>query len=315
MSKDYVADNAGTGFASFDDDGPSDLDSLLAGAALGEEEDDQETASFFTDSEPEPVKTVAPPVAAPTRTRQTKATVKPVKEELVINDDDEEYDDLPVAEPVAYTEFSRGQRSWETDPNPTFSAPPIISTPAPVQAPVPEPEPAPTRVKHSFSDAPAAARPPVAARRTYATNEADEVEMAGKIIRILDAYRKLSSDVQTIASQFITNGSEVIEDEATLVVKVINVDQVLAVTMKALREAKALDPVERVFFVISLEDDVLHSLGGLVAVFTSGALDGSLDKIAYARNLVREIEKLDARAVNYIESTESILSAANGESN
>jgi hypothetical protein len=306
VSKDYVADNAGTGFASFDDDGPSDLDSLLAGAALGEEPDDQDTSAYFGDSDQVAYTSQSEGLSSTSSSfqnsyaREESAPVAPVIPAPALQiDDDEEYDDLPADEPVAPVEQLR-PRSWETDPNPTFS------TPAPVQAPTPV---APA-VKHAAI--PEYSQP--SSRRISIPSETDEIVLAGKVIRILDAYRKLNTEVRSVASQFITSGSEVIEDEATLVVKVINADPMLSVTMKSLREAKALDPVERVFYVISLEDDVLHSLGGLVSVFNGTALDQSQNRISYARALVREIEQLEARAVNYVESTESILAAADEES-
>lgn len=327
MSKDYVADNAGSGFASFDDD-PNDLESLLATAALGEEEDDQETASFF-DAE---VTEVAKPKAV--YTSQTKGIVEkqttdfdllyntvesaastpvdnysaPFVEAEAETETEDYYSTVPEIitpvephkEQVAYEAPRAQPRSWEKDPNPSFSAP--VTT---LQS----------QQQNSYSQAsyptPSA---PKASTRIHIPTEADEIALAGKMIRIVDAYRKLNEDVKTVASQFITSGAEIVEDEATLVVKVLNVDPMLPITMRSFREAKALDPVERVFYIISLEDDVLHSLGRLVSVFIENTLDESDTKINYARKLVREIDQLENRAVNYVESTESILAAANGES-
>lgn len=310
MSKDYVADNAGTGFASFEDDGPSDLDSLLAGAALGEEPDDQDTAAYFADSDQVAYTSQSEGLSNASSsfqnsyTREEPAHAAPVAPISSLQiDDDEEYDDLPAEEPIAPVEH-RAPRSWEIDPNPAFTAP----APEPVPAPVATPAPA---VRHSAS----VEYPQPTGRRISIPSESEEIALAGKVIRILDAYRKLSSEVQSVASQFITSGSEVIEDEATLVVKVINADPMLSVTMRSLREAKAHEAVERVFYVISLDDDVLHSLGGLTSVFNGTTLDPNQNRISYARALVREIEKLEPRAVNYVESTESILAAADEESN
>lgn len=310
MSKEYVADNAGTGFASFDDDGPSDLDSLLAGAALGEEPDDQDTSSYFTDSDPVAYTSQSEGLVKTSPSFQNSYSIEepvqvnPVPTPALQIDDDEEYDDLPAEEPVAPIE-QRAPRSWEIDPNPSFT------TPAPVVAPVVAPTPTPPPVKHSAGSE--YSQP--SSRRISIPSESEEIALAGKVIRILDAYRKLSPEVQSVASQFITSGSEVIEDEATLVVKVINSDPMLSITMRSLREAKDLDPVERVFFVISLEDEVLHSLGGLTSVFNGTTLDPNQNRISYSRALVHEIEKLEGRAVNYVESTESILAAADKESN
>lgn len=310
MSKDYVADNAGTGFASFDDDGPSDLDSLLAGAALGEEPDDQDTSAYFGNSDSTVYTSQSDEMSKissslDSYTREELEPSEPVKSLQI--DDDEEYDDLPAEEPVI-SEPQHRQRSWELDPNPTFTIP--VSEPAPVPTPAPAPvlsyapEPVVTP-EHS--------RP--RSRGINVPSESDEIATAGKVIRIIDAYRKLNAEVRSVASQFITGGSEVIEDEATLVVKVINADPMLSVTMRALREAKAHEAVERVFYIISLEDDVLHNLGNLVGLFNGTTMDESQNRISYARGLVHEIDKLEPRAVNYVESTESILAAAVEESN
>lgn len=311
MSQDYVADNAGTGFASFEDDGPSDLDSLLAGAALGEEPDDQDTSAYFGNSDStvytsqsEEMSNISTSLQD-SYSREELLPAEPVRPVTI--DDDEEYDDLPAEEPVV-SEPQYRQRSWEIDPNPTFT------TPVPAPAPVPTPTPAPAL---SYAPEPVAV-PEYSRPRARAINvptESDEIATAGKVIRIIDAYRKLNAEVRSVASQFITGGSEVIEDEATLVVKVINADPMLSVTMRALREAKAHEAVERVFYIISLEDDVLHNLGNLVGLFNGTTMDESQNRISYARGLVHEIDKLEPRAVNYVESTESILAAAAEESN
>lgn len=315
MSKDYVADNAGTGFASFDDDGPSDLDSLLAGAALGEEPDDQDTASYFTDSDPVAHTSQSDGFTQnssnlqKTYARDEPAPVSAPAPSII--HDEEEYDDLPDEEPAAQAEQYRAPRSWESDPNPVFNAPTQFESEPPAPAYVPSPS--------SFAAAPSPVSSPEysssPSRHINIKSEADEIATAGKVIRIIDAYRKLNSEVRSVASQFITGGSEVIEDEATLVVKVLNADPMLSVTMRSLREAKALDPVERVFYVISLSDDVLHNLGGLVSLFNGTTMNESENRISYARELVREVEKLEPRAVNYVESTESILAAVGEESN
>jgi hypothetical protein len=337
VTKNYVADNAGSGFASFDDDGPSDLESLLADAAKGEEEDDQDTASFFTNTDQDDYSSQSSGLDnSYSSSKNNSSYEEPVKEtrpepsHAIQIDDDEEYDDLPDHEPEPTFSAPVRQRSWERDPNPTFSSesfePESVTQPsysAPVYAEpaysAPAPTPAPAAVPAYSAPSHAAprteTRPTDTRKRINIPSEAEEILLAGKVIRILDAYRKLSSEVKTVASQFITNGAEVIEDEATLVIKVINVDPMLSTTMRSLREAKALDPVERVFYVIELDDEVLHSLGGLVSVFNGTTIDDSLSKVNYARTLVREIDNLDSRAVNYVESTESILAAADEENN
>lgn len=313
MAKDYVEDNEGQGFASFDDDGPNDLESLLAGATSSEEQDDEDTSSFFTNEalQSESVRSVyTPPSESPvvetSPSYSTSYEETPDRYQDELPDDPEPIDEVePYVEPyvapvVEEAPKPYGRRSWEKDPNPSFGGS-DFSAPAP-SAPVAVQQPTPATQARNTG-------------RIHIPSENDQISIAKKTIRIVDAYRALNDEVRMVASQFITSSDEIITDEATLVVKVLNADPMLGTVMKALREAKNLDPVERVFYVIDLRDDVLHSLGDLVKAFTDVEFDTSASKINYARNLVREIDQLESHAVNYVESTESILAAAGEESN
>lgn len=311
MAKNYVEDNEGQGFASFDDDGPTDLESLLAGATSSEESDEEDTSSYFgnemlssddDDSASYNYPKESTPVPEPVAPSYTPKYEDPVPSYLSAPKYEAPVSTptpAVVAPPVVESQPEPQEtRSWESVPTPTPSYPTpasIYSTPAPA---VPAPVAAPTTR---------------ASNRIHLPSESDQIALANKTIRIADAYRALTNEVRTVASQFITSSDEVITDEATLVVKVLNADPMLGTVMKALREAKGLDPVERVFFVIDLRDDVLHSLGGLVSAFTDATFDVNDSKINYARNLVREIDQLESQAVNYVEATESILAAADEE--
>lgn len=137
---------------------------------------------------------------------------------------------------------------------------------------------------------------------------ADDLHRVRQVVNILDAYRGLSSEEKSVAGQFVTAGGDV-ESESDFIVKVINADPMLSKTMKLLTEAKALDDVERSFFIIELDNDVLYSLGSLVSVFVEIEDDNSA-RNRYARNLVRSIEQLDSKAMGFVSATEKVLSAA-----
>jgi hypothetical protein len=319
VSQDYVADNAGQGF-DFDDDDDSDIESLLLAASKGEDQEDgeEDTSVYFgssnndeySSSKKPAVKPSPPPVREEPKAQGRRAEEK-VKEEISYVEtestkdltDEVDQDEVKVyvttQTPVKEQEYVRQPRSWEIDPNPTYSTP----TPKEVVSPVsiaPTPTPTPSIVSSKSS-------------KIHIPTESDQIALAGKIIRIIDAYRKLSQDVRSVATQFLTPDNEVLEDEAKIVVAVLNVDPMLTLTMRSLCEAKAQDPVERVFYIMGLDDHILHRLGNLVSVFSGTTLNESDTKLNYARLLVRDVEQLESAAINYVESTESILAAAEEE--
>lgn len=137
----------------------------------------------------------------------------------------------------------------------------------------------------------------------------DDTEHVERIIRVLDATRKLNREERSVASQFITGGEES-PTEAALVINAINVDPMLKATMESLREAKEQEAVDRAFYIMDLSDSLLYSLGSLVSVFTNSEADRHGSRSDYARALVRSIEVLDPKAMGFVTATEGILRAA-----
>lgn len=137
----------------------------------------------------------------------------------------------------------------------------------------------------------------------------DQIIQARRILNISDTYRKLSPEERSIAGQFISGGDE-IEEEFTFIVRAINADPMLARTMIAATEAKSLTPVERAFYVIDLDNDLLESLGSLLVVFTEDEFPPLRERTKYARVLVKIIDELDQKAMSYIKATVSVLKAA-----
>lgn len=175
----------------------------------------------------------------------------------------------------------------------------------------PAPEPEPVRFEPEPKQQVQESSPRIP--KVHVPSMEDDRNRVSQIVRIVDAYRRLNSEEKGVVSQFITGG-EVIDDETDFIIRTVNVDKSLAVTMKALKDAKNVDPVERAFFVIELNDKTFYSLGDLVAVFTGEDINKRTTKTVYARELVKQIDMLDSKSMNFVEATESVLSASDGES-
>ena len=118
--------------------------------------------------------------------------------------------------------------------------------------------------------------------------------------------------MKNIVAQFVYNDNDVdITDEAQIVVKVLNADEMLAKTMTNLKEtASQKDRVERVFYILRLEQNELKTLGSLVSTLTENNINSASDNIGFARELEAAIEKLDPKIIQYVAATESVLKAA-----
>lgn len=181
----------------------------------------------------------------------------------------------------------------EKEAKPHFSVPNSlkseISSPAHT-APVSTPTPAPVSVRLS---------------------EKDEIAKTKVIIAILDAYRKLDNQGKSVAAQLITQIPEIdIEEEATIIIKALNSDELTFNTMAALKEAKAKEPVDRAFYILALPDDVRVSLGTLITAFSGQNLGDTKDILGFSRKIVEAIDALAKEAISYVVATESVLRAA-----
>lgn len=145
--------------------------------------------------------------------------------------------------------------------------------------------------------------------------ESDQIADADRVIRVLDAYRALTSSEKSVAAQFVLNSTDVdASNEPEIVVKVINSDAMLGITMRNIREmASEKDRVERVFMVLRLPDDQLDSLGEIVQSVSDSKFDTTLrsDRIGFAKEVEAAIDSLENDIVAYISATEGVLAAAN----
>lgn len=144
--------------------------------------------------------------------------------------------------------------------------------------------------------------------------ESDQIADADRVIRVLDAYRALTAIEKSVAAQFVLNSTDVdTSNEPEIVVKVINSDVMLGITMKNIREmASEKDRVERVFMVLRLPDDQLDSLGEIIQSVSDSKFETTLrsDRIGFAKEVEAAIDSLENDIVSYISATEGILAAA-----
>lgn len=200
----------------------------------------------------------------------------------------------PEPEPEAEVQQEEEQffQVYEQEPAPEFS---------PATDPAVEPEP----VEEYTAPEPE----PVAPSRVHLVSAKDELGKVTQIVNVLNAYRELNAEEQGAVSQFVTGGTE-LDFEPDFIVAVLNADPTLGRAMTALKEAKALEPVDRAFYVIELPENLIYYLGNLISVFTEEVIDRKQTRGQYSKALVRSIEKLDGKSMNYVHATASVLEAA-----
>lgn len=340
MSSNIVDDNTGSGFAIPDDD-DGGLDSFFNIAA--EDDSDEDTSRFFADpsagldeeeeavpsleEQPEttfeiddeyedPFDVVVPQAEEPAP--EPEPAYDPAPQDHV-------FEELPVEESAPYVE-----------PAPVVEEPPVVEsrwaapedTYVPPQAaepvtPVEEPAPAYTPpVADTYEEQPAlyqetrrSYEEPQQKRRIHVPSEAEKIEEVNRIVHILNVYRDLSpAEVRNSVFSLITMENTEPESEAQVIVKTMNSKPLLYETIRALSEAKNTDPVERVFYILELPDEVFYNLGEMAIVFTDDdPIPRNQPKTAYARVLVPIIDGLDENVMSIVEATEKLLEAAFSE--
>jgi len=314
MSQDFGIDNEGQGF-DFDDDDETDLDKLLDIAGrTSDADDDDDSVLFFNDDKKEEPQT---PVYETTSRVQDNNESDDSSVEVEDNYDDvEEVVVETRPEPVAYTPEPDNsyQEIQRQEPEPA-ETPQARERETEVQqqyvASVSQPEPAVQEYSYNNYET---SRPSPSIRKVAIKSEAEEIRETRKVIKILDTYRNLQSDARNIVSQFLDNDD--MDDESTLVVKVLRADPMFAKTMAALKDSASQDDrVERVFYILRLNTEVLHNLGKLVGTLTDEEeeIPGIGDSIEYSKNVEEAINGIDKKIIGYVSATQSVLAAAEDE--
>lgn len=219
------------------------------------------------------------------------------------------YQNTTTDQPVSEEEASRILYE-DTEPE-TYGNQQYVNSPAEpeqfAQPLVPDGNESPT-VNESSSSA-SSVKPGIHFKR-----ESDQIADADRVIRVLDAYRALTASEKSVAAQFVLNSTDVdTSNEPEIVVKVINSDAMLGITMKNIREmASEKDRVERVFMVLRLPDDQLDSLGEIIQSVSDSKFETTLrsDRIGFAKEVEAAIDSLENDIVSYISATEGVLAAA-----
>jgi len=306
--------NEGNAFT-FDDD--EDMDALLeaaanAGSAAVDELDDELKASTA------PVSVVPEPVIEPV----VEDVVEPPQFDVADEDLDRllGVDSLEPVTPPVYEEPKKSESQVREElealraeseellavPVAPVAAPEPVVTPAPVAtAPVREPQHLAPPVVEPVAAAPAPHKVTVV-RQT----EAEQIAHAAAIIAAADEYRKLPAQTRNIVAQLISQDQELAEDEASVAIRAINADELTFSTMAALKEAKALQPVDRAFYILGLSSEVRDNLGGLVTAFSGVEFKDKRNDLVFAKALVNGVEALDSEAIACVTSTEAVLRAA-----
>lgn len=192
----------------------------------------------------------------------------------------------------------------------------LAAQPEPVEKTF-EPAPEPTHEREPVQDF-SNARPSDNIRayekgsaRIVRQTEEEQIAHAQAILGAADEYRGMNSQTRDVVAQLISQGAEYSDDPATIAIRAINADELTFKTMEALKDAKALDPVDRAFYILELEDSVRKSLGQLCVAFSDVEISAK-EMFGFSKALVGIIEDLDNDVIGFVSATESILRVAKG---
>lgn len=150
-----------------------------------------------------------------------------------------------------------------------------------------------------------------APKKVFMRTDAEDIRETKRIVNVLDTFRALDSEKKNVVSQFIMKDNDDLDDESVLIVRTLHANPMLFKTMKALGEsAGEKDRVERVFYILQLDDDVLYSLGELVSSLLEQEILHKNNRIKYSKDLEEKINTLDDKVVDYVSATQDVLSAA-----
>lgn len=300
MSNDFNIDNAGSGF-DLDDE---DLDVMMSKASQGEQ-DRENGSEFNVDEQPSapvnngPMATSLEEADAQIAAQEERSTAQDQPVNLTkVDKPEEDEDPFAALEESDSEEFEDGDFSEEE---------PIAQVEEFEEEPQPEPVTPPQRVVEPAQEPYRVPAPSAPARdKMHIPSAEDELRRINLVLAIADACRSLSKDDRDIVGQFLTQGEEV-KTEGELVLQVLTSSPTVRTGIKHIKQAKALDAVERAFYVIELTDSDLYNVGDLIAIFSDEEPNRSSSRTQYARQLVKCIEQLDTMRMQYIEAIQSVL--------
>lgn len=309
----------GGSFFTFDDD--EDMEAILdAAAKAGSAATDEQHSETSFEDELFGIQKDAP--EEPTYAPVAEAPVQQVTPEPEPEAAEEPEWDLEPTEPLKprdlEAELTAMREESESVLNGDTWIEPVAEEPvAPVVTPVATPKAEPVVEPPVETSTPAASvtstaqREPVHSRMVPVVRQTEEEQIAyaKKIIEVADKYRELNANTRNVVAQLISPEAEVTEDAATVAIRAINADELTFSVMEALKSAKAQEPVDRAFYILSLQEEIRVSLGQLVTAFTGEEITVG-DTLGFSKALVVAIEKLDAEAVKFVTATENVLRVA-----
>ena len=279
-----------TGF-SFGASASEDVDQLFNEGSQHVDADGDDDSVIFSPEEPEtltPQSTVSTASAySPESTYSPTPAPSPAyNPPQQVDDRYEDYEADQYPAPTTYQEApSYGQHD-------TRNADHVASAPSPEQAEPPTPAP----------------------RRNTIPRFDEQVAYTSRIISILDAYRGLTINEKTTTGKIIYNTPDFdLQDESSLIVSILNADEMVGVTLKNLRKAaNELDRVSRVFMVLKLPGDQLAALGSMVSRFFPDGVEYHFqpsNTIDYSREVEEAIDRIPKEQVSEMSSAESVINA------
>lgn len=147
-------------------------------------------------------------------------------------------------------------------------------------------------------------------RKIHIPSLEDQITQVRKILNVYQAYTQLGPQEKSVVAQLVSRDD--LSDEYAFVVGVLNADPMLARTVITFLQAKEMEPVDRAFFVIDLESELLSRMGKLVEVFLNDSenLPNMSNRTQYVHFLVNIIDRLDPKTISYVRAAGSVLRAA-----
>lgn len=147
-------------------------------------------------------------------------------------------------------------------------------------------------------------------RKIHIPSLEDQITQVRKILNVYQAYTQLGPQEKSVVAQLVSRDD--LSDEYAFVVGVLNADPMLARTVITFLQAKEMESVDRAFFVIDLESELLSRMGKLVEVFLNDSenLPNMSDRTQYVHFLVNIIDRLDPKTISYVRAAGSVLKAA-----
>lgn len=125
-----------------------------------------------------------------------------------------------------------------------------------------------------------------------------------QLLSISDLYRGFDEDTKKLAKAFFKTDNESEAISLALQQDIITLD-----ALTALANVHKADDVDKAFFLVSLDDNLLKEIGRLIQVFTDKKIEES-DHITYCRDLEKALRDMDDTFIGQTNSLLGVLQAA-----